>query len=43
MGSHQGTRVDHMPGWITLWRGMQALQLMVQGADLAASLEKFGV
>jgi hypothetical protein len=32
-----------MPGWITLWRGMQALQLMVQGADLAASLEKFGV
>ncbi len=43
MGSHQGTRVDHMPGWITLWRGMQALQLMVQGADLAASLDKFGV
>jgi hypothetical protein len=43
MGSHQGTRVDHMPGWITLWRGMQALQLMVQGADLAASLDRFGV
>lgn len=43
MGSHQGTRVDHMPGWITLWRGMRALQLMVQGADLAASLEKSGV
>ena len=43
MGSHQGTRVDHMPGWITLWRGMRALQLMAQGADLAASLEKFGV
>jgi hypothetical protein len=43
MGAHQGTRVDHMPGWLTLWRGMQALQLMVQGADLAASLERFGV
>jgi hypothetical protein len=43
MGSHQGTRVDHLPGWLTLWRGMQALQLMVQGADLAASLDKFGV
>ena len=43
MGAHQGTRVDHMPGWLTLWRGMQALQLMVQGADLAASQERFGV
>jgi len=43
MGAHQGTRVDHLPGWITLWRGMQALQLMVQGADLALSLERFGV
>jgi len=43
MGAHQGTRVDQMPGWLTLWRGMQALTLMVQGADLAATAESFGV
>ena len=43
MGAHQGTRIDQLPGWLTLWRGMQALHLMIEGAELAASLERSGV
>ena len=25
---------DGMPGWITLWRGMKMLRLLVRGAEL---------
>jgi hypothetical protein len=32
LGGHQNRRKDHPPGWIVLWRGWQALQLMVAGA-----------
>jgi hypothetical protein len=32
LGGHQNRKKDHPPGWIVLWRGWQALQLMVAGA-----------
>jgi hypothetical protein len=35
LGGHQNRRKDHLPGWLVLWRGWQALQLMVQGARAA--------
>jgi hypothetical protein len=36
LGGHQNRRGDHRPGWLVLWRGWQALQLMVVGARAAA-------
>jgi hypothetical protein len=35
LGGHQNRRKDLQPGWVVLWRGWQALQLMVQGARAA--------
>mgnify|MGYP003701356205 CR=1 FL=1 len=35
LGGHMNRRSDGMPGWITLWRGMEKLRLMVKGAQLA--------
>jgi Transposase DNA-binding len=35
LGGHQNRRKDLPPGWIVLWRGWQALQLMVDGARAA--------
>ena len=35
LGGHQNRKKDHPPGWIVLWRGWQALQLMVTGARAA--------
>ena len=32
LGGHQNRKKDHPPGWLVLWRGWQALQLMVAGA-----------
>jgi hypothetical protein len=32
LGGHQNRRKDRAPGWLVLWRGWQALQLMVAGA-----------
>jgi Transposase DNA-binding len=32
LGGHQGRRRDKPAGWLVLWRGWQALQLMVAGA-----------
>lgn len=34
LGGHMNRRSDGMPGWITLWRGMKALRLMVKGAEI---------
>jgi transposase-like protein len=31
LGGHQNRKVDGFPGWITLWRGWQRLQAMVDG------------
>jgi len=36
LGGHQNRRCDHPPGWLVLWRGWQALQLMVAGARAVA-------
>ena len=36
LGGHQNRRQDHPPGWLVLWRGWQALQLMVEGARAAS-------
>jgi hypothetical protein len=35
LGGHMNRRSDGMPGWITLWRGMVKLRLLVRGAQLA--------
>jgi hypothetical protein len=34
LGGHMNRRRDGMPGWITLWRGMKILRLLVRGAKL---------
>ena len=34
LGGHMNRESDGMPGWLTLWRGMQKLRLMVIGAEL---------
>jgi hypothetical protein len=39
LGGHMNRPSDGMPGWITLWRGMQALRLMVKGAKMAEHLK----
>ena len=35
LGGHLNRKRDGPPGWLTLWRGWAALQLMVEGAELA--------
>jgi hypothetical protein len=35
LGGHQNRRKDKPPGWLVLWRGWQALQLLVAGARAA--------
>jgi hypothetical protein len=39
LGGHMNRPSDGMPGWITLWRGMQTLRLMVKGAEIARRLD----
>jgi hypothetical protein len=34
LGGHLGRKRDGKPGWITLWRGLEKLLLIVRGADL---------
>lgn len=34
LGGHMNRKSDGMPGWITLWRGMKKLRLMVMGVEL---------
>jgi len=38
MGGHMNRKSDGMPGWITLWRGMAKLRLLVKGAQLAREM-----
>jgi len=40
LGGHQNRKVDGLPGWITLWRGWQRLQAMLDGYH--AGLHKCG-
>jgi hypothetical protein len=39
LGGHQNRKRDHPPGWLVLWRGWQALQLLVVGARAARALD----
>jgi hypothetical protein len=38
LGGHMNRKSDGMPGWITLWRGMAKLRLLVKGAQLAREM-----
>jgi hypothetical protein len=42
LGGFLGRRSDGEPGWITIWRGWEKLNTLIQGAQLAADLEKCG-
>jgi Transposase Tn5 dimerisation domain len=42
LGGHMNRKADGMPGWITLWRGMEKLKLLVEGVRIAHTLTKFG-
>lgn len=42
LGGHMNRKADGMPGWITLWRGMEKLRLLVEGVRIAHNLKKFG-
>jgi hypothetical protein len=42
LGGHLNRKRDGLPGWITLWRGWQVLQTLVEGVLLARKLSKFG-
>ncbi|MGH7888268.1 MAG: IS4 family transposase [Candidatus Binatia bacterium] len=42
LGGHLNRKRDGLPGWITLWRGWQVLQTLVEGVLLARKLRKFG-
>lgn len=42
LGGHQNRRHDKRPGWIVLWRGWTALQLLVTGSRLERKRKKPG-
>jgi hypothetical protein len=42
LGGFLGRRSDGEPGWITIWRGWEKLNTLVQGARLAIDLKKCG-
>jgi hypothetical protein len=39
LGGHQGRRRDGPPGWLTIWRGWQHVQTVLQGVQLAARIQ----
>ena len=39
LGGHMNRRSDGMPGWLTLWRGMNKLRLLVEGARLVRTID----
>ena len=43
LGGHQNRKSDGMPGWLTLWRGWQALQAIIQGYRLHSKQLQCGV
>jgi hypothetical protein len=42
LGGHQNRRKDKQPGWIVLWRGWTALELLVVGARVECRRKKLG-
>ena len=39
LGGHLGRTGDGPPGWLTLWRGLMTLRLLVEGVNLANQLK----
>jgi hypothetical protein len=42
LGGHMNRKSDGPPGWLTLWRGMKKLRLLVQGVLLTKDVAQFG-
>jgi hypothetical protein len=42
MGGHRNRAGDGLPGWQTLWHGMNTLQALVEGVLIARRLKNFG-
>ncbi len=42
LGGHLNRKSDGLPGWITLWRGWQILQTLVEGVLIARKLTNSG-
>jgi hypothetical protein len=42
LGGFLGRRSDGEPGWLTIWRGWEHLNTLIQGAELAINLKKCG-
>jgi hypothetical protein len=42
LGGHLNRKGDGLPGWITLWRGWEVLQTLVEGVLIARNLTKSG-
>ena len=42
LGGHQNRRRDKPPGWIVLWRGWTALELLIAGSQLERKRKKAG-
>ena len=42
IGGHMNRKGDGMPGWQTLWHGMQRLLTLVEGIHLGRKLHEFG-
>jgi hypothetical protein len=42
LGGHQNRKSDKLPGWLVLWRGWTALQLMTAGARAERRRKKVG-
>jgi hypothetical protein len=43
LGGHMNRPSDGMPGWQSLWAGMQRLRILVEGVSLASQLQTSGV
>jgi hypothetical protein len=43
LGGHQNRKGDKLPGWLVLWRGWSALQLIVAGAQGERRRQKLGI
>jgi len=42
LGGFLGRKSDGEPGWITVWRGWEKLNTLIQGAELARKIKKCG-
>jgi hypothetical protein len=42
LGGFLGRKSDGEPGWITVWRGWEKLNTLIQGAELAGRIKKCG-